>query len=334
MAAPRDDHELLRAYVERRDDAAFAELVARHADMVYAAATRQVGRSGLAEDVTQAAFILLARKASRIGAGVVVAAWLHKATRYSALNAMRIEQRRRVHERMAGEQAAAAALQRAEPAKATASLDWAQGAVLLDDGVARLGKLDREAVVLRFLERRSYADVARALGVSEEAAQMRVSRAIEKLRMFFRRHGLTVSAAVLRAAVNASAVTPAPSMMKMSLASSAIQAARPEAAVGATSAISIADSAGAAMRFAALRAASTVAASGLAAAVLIGFLLWKVALPGAGTPPPLPSAPERSMVLHEAPDTVNAADASDPRRSWAAGVIMVATRRSELLVPR
>jgi RNA polymerase sigma factor (sigma-70 family) len=271
MPAPRDDHALLRAYVELQDDEAFGEIVARHADLVYAAALRQVGRGGMAEDVTQATFILLARKASSISERIVLAAWLHKATRYSALNAMKMEQRRRIHERRAGE-VAAATRQAASDAQ-HADIVWTHGAALLDEGIAGLGGRDREAVVLRFLQRRSFSDVGRALGVSEEAAQMRVGRALEKLRCFFRGRGLAISASALRASVNANAVVPATATFKLGLAPTVMQAVRSQS-ISAAHATSIADVAGRAMDQAAARTMALVIGSGVAAAVAIGLLAF------------------------------------------------------------
>lgn len=200
MQGPRSDQDLLRDYVAG-ETSAFAELVARYADLVYGAAVRQVGRAGLADEVTQAVFILLMRKAAKISDNVVLAAWLHKATRYTALNAIRRENRRRKHERRAAEMAADS--RRPEPTTAAAAL-WKQLSPDLDEGIAALAARDREAVILRFLERRSFADVARTMGVSEAAAQMRVTRAIEKLRGFFRRRGVVVTATVLGGAVSAS----------------------------------------------------------------------------------------------------------------------------------
>jgi RNA polymerase sigma factor (sigma-70 family) len=346
MPAPRDDHTLLRAYVERRDESAFAELVARHADMVYASALRQVGRNALAEDVTQAVFILLARKASGISERVVVAAWLHKATRYTALNAMKIEQRRRAHERRAGEQAAAAALRRNAPAGANANVSWAQGAVLLDEGVARLGGKDREAIVLRFLERRSFAEVATALHVSEEAAQMRVNRAIEKLRVFFRRHGLAVTAVSLRAAVNANAVVPAPGAFKIALAPTALRAvdATTTTASAATSAGgsgtgfhpgALADHAGRAMDLAALRTTSGIFAGSVAAAAVVGLLLWNLITPNARVQPTatLPAPATRPTFVEEGKPAAGAT-AVRFTPAWLAASYSATMQRTDELLQR
>src|SRR5438874_8238701 len=91
--------ELLRAFVERRDHEAFSQLVRRHADLVYSAATRQVG-TAMADDVAQAVFILLLNKASRID-GRMLPGWLVNAAKLSAAAAWREEQRRKKREHKA-----------------------------------------------------------------------------------------------------------------------------------------------------------------------------------------------------------------------------------------
>src|SRR5688572_21518821 len=133
---------------------------------------------------------------------------------------MRMERRRRAHERHAAEERLRAERKLAAAARSSADVDgaWTQGAALLDDGIARLGAGERDAVILRYLERRSFAEVGAALGVSEAAAQMRVGRALEKLRAFFRRRGLVVTAATMRAAIDANALAPAPTALKVQIA--------------------------------------------------------------------------------------------------------------------
>src|SRR5688572_4956748 len=92
------DRELLHEYVERRSEQAFAELVARHINLVYATALRRVRDSHLAEDVAQSVFILLARKAGSIREGEALAGWLYRATCFIAASAVRAERRRRDRE--------------------------------------------------------------------------------------------------------------------------------------------------------------------------------------------------------------------------------------------
>ena len=334
MPSPRTDHELLRAHVERPGDAAaFAELVERHVDMVYAAACRQVGRGGMADDVAQATFILLARKAARIDANVVVAAWLHKATRYAALNAMKIEHRRRTHERRAGELRSREMRTVARPPSgANVDVSWAEGAALLDVGVARLGDRDRTAVVLRFLERRSFAEVGQAMGVSEEAAQMRVGRALEKLRGFFRRHGLTVTAATLRAAVNANAFAAAPASLKLAIVSNGAMHAGALGSV--TSAATLADAAGRAMDVAAMRATSLLAGAGVAAAIVVALLFLRM-YDGDVARHAMPDVESATPALVEGPRFESpSAGAMAAPRDWArAPLAAIAARLGEILTP-
>ena len=201
MHLAAEDFELLRQYVERGSESAFADLVARHTDMVYSSAVRQVGRGGMADEVTQAVFILLMRKADRLPPGTVIGAWLFKATRYTSMNALRAQARRRRHE----QEAAAMANTRNTP-----DVGWARIAPMLDEAIARLSPTDRAAIVLRYLERRSLADVGATLGVSENAAHMRVQRATEKMRAFFQRRGMAMTATALGVAIMTSATHAAP----------------------------------------------------------------------------------------------------------------------------
>jgi len=184
MSEPRRQWELLRQFAQQHDQQAFAQVVAEHIDMVYSACLRQVGDRHLAEEVTQAVFVILAKKAASLGDNVVLGAWLHKTARYAALNALKMERRRRIHERKAAE--IAMEMRRSGER-------WVGMSGLLDEGIARLADNDRSAIMLRFFEKRSVADVGAALGVSEDAAGMRISRALDKLRGFFARRGVAVT---------------------------------------------------------------------------------------------------------------------------------------------
>ena len=219
------DGDLLRHYAETASEPAFAELVRRHGGLVYGAAVRQVGAS-MADEVTQAVFLLLMRKAATLSPQVILAAWLHKATRYTAANARRAARRRERHERKAGQMnyhrtrgttQGVAAGRNASP--------WEDVAPLLDEAIGRLRPRDRDAVVLRFLERRSLAEVGAALGVSEHAAQMRVSRALEKLRTTFGRRGVVLPAVVLVVLIETHAVHAAPPALAKTLTPVALKAA-------------------------------------------------------------------------------------------------------------
>src|SRR3954471_20332989 len=97
------DLELLQTFRDEGSQEAFAELVARHVDLVYSAAKRQVRSPDLAGEVAQSAFIALARHAHRLKAETSVGAWLYVVTRRAALDVLRLESRRQMRERVAGE---------------------------------------------------------------------------------------------------------------------------------------------------------------------------------------------------------------------------------------
>ena len=211
-----DDAALLRDYVEQKSEAAFADLVKRHVDLVYGAALRRTGGdSHRAADVAQEVFTALARHARSLSSHTVLPAWLHTATRNAALKLMISEQRRRARE------AQALALDTADGD----SVAWDRMRPLLDAAIDELPETDRAAVVLRFLERRSFADIGAALRVSEDAARMRTDRALDKLRAALARRGISSSAAALGAVVTGQAVVAAPAGLAASLATQSLAAA-------------------------------------------------------------------------------------------------------------
>jgi RNA polymerase sigma factor (sigma-70 family) len=171
------DHELIDQFVSDRSQDAFAEIVRRHMNMVYASARRQVHDLQLAEDVTQAVFIILAKKASQLRHRASLAGWLMKTTHLAGRDALKIESRRKRHEA-----AAAALAQSGMEQRMTQQNDslWPQ----LDSALARLSEADRAAITLRYLEDNSTAELALALGISEPAAAKRITRALDRLRTF------------------------------------------------------------------------------------------------------------------------------------------------------
>jgi RNA polymerase sigma factor (sigma-70 family) len=196
-----DDSQLLREFAERQSDAAFAALVTRYVNLVYSVALRQTGNPHAAEEITQAVFIILARKAGGLGAKTILSGWLYQTARLTAANLLRGQIRRQQREQEAYMQSLA---NEAEPDV------WPRIAPLLDDALGQLGEHDRHAIVLRYFENRSLGEVGAALGASEDAAKMRVNRALEKLRKFFTKRGVTLTTALIAGAVSANSVQAAP----------------------------------------------------------------------------------------------------------------------------
>ena len=201
------DADLLRRFDREGDESAFASVVARHAALVRGAAGRRVGGDADAEDVTQAAFVVLARRPERAARSAAACGsagpWLLRACHFAAKNAMRRDRRRRHHER--------AALEHRPPdagADPSAVLAWREVRPVLDECLLRLGDADLAAVTLRHVEGRPTREVAAALGVSLDAAKQRVSRATRRLRGLLERRGVTVPSAALATALAARAAVP------------------------------------------------------------------------------------------------------------------------------
>lgn len=194
------DLDLLREYSGSNSQDAFAELVKRHLNLVYSAALRQVRSPQLAEEVAQSTFADLARHASRLAPDTILTAWLYQVSRRTAIDVVRREARRQLREQIATEMNAM---------NATAS-DWTHIEPLLDEAMHALDETDRAAVLLRYFENKSMREVGVTLGTSDDAAQKRVSRAVERLRDFFHQRGVTVGAGGLVVVISANAVQAAP----------------------------------------------------------------------------------------------------------------------------
>lgn len=179
----RSDHDLLSEFGANASETAFATLVDRHIGLVYSAAFRHLNDSHLAEDVTQAVFVLLARKASTISKKTILAGWLYRTARFVSADVLKTEARRRKREQDAVE---------TNNSAIAPSGKWEQAAPHLDDALSRLGEKDRATVLLRYFEGKSLHEVGEALGCTEEAARKRVDRAVDRLRSHLKeRNALT-----------------------------------------------------------------------------------------------------------------------------------------------
>jgi RNA polymerase sigma factor (sigma-70 family) len=208
-----DDQELLREYVERQSEKAFADLVARYINLVYSTALRVVQDTALAKDVAQSVFIQLACKARTIRSGHALPGWLYRVTRCQAANAVRDERIRQERE--------TEAMTMKSP-EHDASATWKSILPHLDDAMGTLKATEQNAIVLRFFEGCSWREVGTALSVNEDTAQKRVSRAVDKLRMYFQRRGVVLTGVMLGSAITANAVHAAPIGLAPAMASASL----------------------------------------------------------------------------------------------------------------
>lgn len=207
----KDDIELLADYCEHNSEQAFAALVSRYVNLVYSVAMRQVGKPDQAQEITQAVFIILAKKAHRLPKRTVLPGWLYEASRLTALGFRRTEMRRvrREHESYM-QSLLIETKDGVSPGLAPAEESWREIAPHLDAAMSTLSETDRNAIVLRFFENKSLTEVGGVLGASEEAAKKRVQRALEKLRVVFAKRGLCSTTVVIAGLISANSVQAAP----------------------------------------------------------------------------------------------------------------------------
>src|SRR6185436_9699668 len=170
-----DNRNLLAEYVQNGSEVAFHELITRYLDLVYSAAFRLVdGDAHRAEDVAQTVFVDLARVAGTLSREVMLGGWLHRHTCFVAANTMRGERRRQAREREAAEMNAL---------HEDSGTNFSEAAPFLDQAINELDELDRRAILLRFFEQRDFRNIGATLGSNEDAARMRVNRALDKLQL-------------------------------------------------------------------------------------------------------------------------------------------------------
>ncbi len=207
------DQQLLQEYALSHSEGAFAELVRRHIDLVYSAALRMIRDAHQAQDVTQAVFVALAQNAQQLTRHPILSGWLHRTTQHLAANAVRTNVRRQTREQ---EAAAMNELLSAGP-----DVSWEHIAPHLDAALGELSEPDRDAVLLRYFEKKSAQEMAEGLGISDKAAQKRVSRAVERLREFFAKRGVTVGTSGLIVLISANTVQAAPVGLAITISTAA-----------------------------------------------------------------------------------------------------------------
>jgi RNA polymerase sigma factor (sigma-70 family) len=211
------DIQLLREWTRLGSEEAFATVVRRHVNLVFSSALRQVGSRELAEEITQAVFFELAKSARALRQDSVVAAWLFEVTRRKAIDLLRREARRKERERLAVEEATSMNSQDAS---------WREIAPMLDEAMAKLATKDRAALLLRFFENQGLRDVGQSLGISEDAAQKRVARALEKLRQILELRGVSATTPGLATMLAAHSVEAAPAAFASGIVPAAVAATK------------------------------------------------------------------------------------------------------------
>ncbi len=215
----KSDAQLLREYAREGIEFAFNEIVARYVNLVYSAALRQVNSPDLAADVSQQVFIGLSRSAGalpdRMTGDGSLAGWLCRSTRNVALNILRNEGRRRARETEAMH---TMQLQH----DSAGAPNWDQLSPMLDEAMSELSEAEYDALVLRFYQKQDLRSLGKALGVTDDAAQKRVTRALDKLRGLLEQRGLRTSTTALGLVLTAQAVQAAPAGLAVSIAAAAV----------------------------------------------------------------------------------------------------------------
>jgi RNA polymerase sigma factor (sigma-70 family) len=302
---PADEPSLLRDFARSRDESAFRALVDRYINIVYASARRQTGDAHQAEDVTQAVFLLLAHKAHSISPDRPLSAWLLKTTSYCAANVRRTHNRRIAHETRA-----MAMAQTTSNSCPGGESDWRSVAPLLDEGLSRLRPKDRDVLLWRFFESRSVVQIAQALGISEHAASKRVTRAVDRLRDFFARRGVTVTSALLGTILVTNVSEAAPATLIGAVSSAATAGAGTSAAAIANAALVMTATTKLKLAVAAMVAALLMIGGG---AAVVTVLAAPEPAPATNAAAAAPAASEGPASTAPSPDRVRFSDGTVAR---------------------
>ena len=282
-----DDLTLLREFGQQGSEDAFAALVSKYVDLVYSVALRQACDPHLAQEITQAVFIILARKARMLSPQTILPGWLCRTARNAAANLIKVQRRRREREHHYMQ-----ATESQFSGTGAESDIWNKIQPLLEAAMAQLGGKDHDALVMRFFEGRSFREVSTALGTSEAGAKMRVNRALGKMRTFFSKHGVTLSVTAIAGAISGNSIQAAPIGLATSVTVAALKGTSvtgstltlikatlktmaytklKTVAVGGALAVFLASTTGVFLQIVKVRADGTNAASGGTALAFAGF---------------------------------------------------------------
>jgi RNA polymerase sigma factor (sigma-70 family) len=273
------DMDLAREYARHNSEPAFAELVHRHIALVYSVALRFTRNPPDAEDVAQAVFVILARKAAGLRTGSILTGWLYETTRLTALQWLRNQARRRHHEQEAHMQSTLD--------NPNADAVWRQVEPLLEQAMSRLNRKDRMLLALRFYENRTGAETAAILGIGEWAARKRAERALKRLRDYFAKSGVNSTTVAIAESISANSIQTAPAVLAKTVTAVAL-------AKGAAASTSILTLIKGALKIMAWTKAKMITAAGVGL-LLIAAMTGTFVVMRADNPPREPTYQNKSL---------------------------------------
>jgi RNA polymerase sigma factor (sigma-70 family) len=215
-AQSHSDEALLQSFADSGSQDAFGALVRKYLGMVLGVAIRRTGDRAMAEEIAQNVFTILARKARGLKCGATLAGWIHRVTAIECADALR---------RKLSHQTKMNTVSQHLLSELDGREVWREAMPLLDDGIDALTSAEREIVLLRFFEGKSFREIGTALGKTDDAAQKQTERALQKLSAYLKRKGVTVPVAVLSAGLATHLVQAAPSALAHSIAHGALTTA-------------------------------------------------------------------------------------------------------------